>query len=75
MRGSLSLGRPVESSIWSNLAGNLLQDSEPITPNIAEVSLERLIPLVDNLEAWQTLPNVPQWVIYTVHKDIEYIRP
>ena len=37
----------------------------PLTP---EVSLERLIPLVDYLPAWKLLPNVSQWVLHTVEK-------
>lgn len=39
-KGSLSLGRPVETLIFSNPAVDSLQGTESITPNIPEVRLE-----------------------------------
>ncbi len=36
-----------------------------------EVSLKRLIPLVDNLAALKLLPNVSQWVLHTVKRGYE----
>jgi hypothetical protein len=44
----------------------LLQVTENITT--PEVSPERLIPLVDYLDAWKGLQNISQWVLNTVEK-------
>lgn len=45
----------------------------PLEPPFKELGgqsniLERLIPLLDYIEAWKFLPNVSQWVLHTVEK-------
>jgi len=41
-------------------SGHLVQGAELTTRNTPEASLERLVPLVDHLAAWELLPNVSQ---------------
>ncbi len=57
--------------------GNIaaLGDSPPLWRSLEQplqlhqrLSLERLIPLVDNLAAWKLLPNVSRWVLQTVER-------
>ncbi len=59
LRGSL------ERLVRLSPASVPFQDTELITP---EASLERLVPLVDYLAAWELLPNVSRWVLHTVER-------
>ncbi len=62
------------ATLWGSLeqlvrlspAGPLLQGTELASLSTPEASLERLVPLVDYLEAWKLLPNVSQCVMHTV---------
>ncbi|KAI2647967.1 Transposon Ty3-G Gag-Pol polyprotein [Labeo rohita] len=49
-------------------AGHPLQGADVAVLVTPEVSLERLIPLLDHLAAWIRLPNVSQWVLHTVER-------
>lgn len=51
-----------------NLAVNSLQDTKSALLNTLSDSLERLVPLVNFLHAWEALSNISQWVVRTVHK-------
>ncbi|KAJ8009614.1 hypothetical protein DPEC_G00090730 [Dallia pectoralis] len=44
-------------------ASALLQGTVSAVPVTPEASLERLVPLVDFLAEWKTLPNISQWVL------------
>ncbi|KAL0173182.1 hypothetical protein M9458_033493, partial [Cirrhinus mrigala] len=65
---SRSLRRSSERPDWLYPAGTPLQGTNLAALVIPEVSLERLIPLVDHLAAWKHLPNVSQWVLHTVER-------
>ena len=48
-------------------AGAPLQGAVSVTRDIQpEASFERLVPLVEFLAEWETLPNVSQWVLRTI---------
>ncbi len=49
-------------------AGPPLQGTELAALSTPEVSLERLVPLVDYSAAWKLLPNVSRWVMHTVEQ-------
>ncbi|KAI2647659.1 Protein P [Labeo rohita] len=49
-------------------AGHPLQDTKLAAQTIPEASLERLVPLVDYLAAWNLLPNVSAWLLRTVER-------
>ncbi len=66
--GSLPPRRSPEQLDWPSPAGPPLQGTELAALSTPEVSLERLIPLVDYLAAWKLLPNVSQLVLHTVER-------
>ncbi len=49
-------------------AGAPLQGTDLAAPITPEISLERLIPLVHNLAAWNPLPNVSRWVLHMIKR-------
>ncbi|KAL0174316.1 hypothetical protein M9458_030284, partial [Cirrhinus mrigala] len=49
-------------------AGAPFHDTELAVQRNPEASLERLVPLVDYLAAWNLLPNVSAWVLHTVEQ-------
>ncbi|XP_067241145.1 uncharacterized protein [Chanodichthys erythropterus] len=49
-------------------AGVPFQSAEPSAQKTPETSLERLVPLVDFLEEWKTLPNISNWVLLMIEK-------
>ncbi len=66
--GSLPPRRSLEQLDWPFPAGLPLQGTDLAILITLEVSLERLIPLVDYLAAWKLLQNVSQWVLRTVER-------
>ncbi|XP_067233771.1 uncharacterized protein [Chanodichthys erythropterus] len=49
-------------------AGAPLQGVEPSAQKTPETSHERLVPLVEYLEEWKSLPNISQWVLQMIEK-------
>jgi len=49
-------------------AGAPLQGAVSAAQNIPEASLERLVPLVDFLAEWKSLPKVSQWVLQSIER-------
>ncbi len=69
--GAENLATPsgsLEQLVRPSPAGPPLQGTKLAAPSTPEVSLERLVPLVDYLAAWKLLPNVSHWVLQTVEK-------
>lgn len=60
--------RLLEWSVQSFPAGYLLQGTKLTTRSTPETSLEILVLLLDNLAVWKLLPNVSQWVLFTMKK-------
>ncbi len=67
LRGSLPLKVCLEQ-LDPPPAGHPLQGTKLVAQSTPEASLERLVPLVHFLAAWELLPNVSQWVLYTVER-------
>ncbi len=57
-----------ENPFRSFSASMTLQGIVNDTGRTPEVSLERLVPLVDYIGAWQCLPNISPWVLRTVER-------
>ncbi len=66
--GFLPPMRSPEQLYWPSPAGPPLQGTKLATLSTPEVSLERLIPLVDYLAVLKLLPNVSQWVLHIVER-------
>ncbi len=62
LRSSPSLQRSLEQLDWLSPASAPLQGTDLAAPITPDISLERLIPLVDYLAVWNILPNVSRWV-------------
>ncbi len=67
--GSKSIS--TENRFQSFPAGIPLQGIVNNTRRTLEVSLERLIPLVDYIGVWQCLPNISPWVLRTVERGVQ----
>ncbi len=68
LRGSLPLKVCLEQLYRPPPAGHPLQGTKLVAQSTPEASLERLVPLVHFLAAWKLLPNLSQWVLYTVER-------
>ncbi len=68
LRGSPPLRRSLELLNQPSPASAPLQGKDLATPITPEISLERLLPLVNYLAAWKLMPNVSQWVLHVVEK-------
>ncbi len=66
--------RVSERSVQTHPDGSLFQDVV-LTAQIhinPETSLERLVPLVEFLAAWELLPNISSWFLQTIEKGYQY---
>ncbi|XP_073720453.1 uncharacterized protein [Misgurnus anguillicaudatus] len=68
-RGTQHLSTRREALISPRLnPASLVQGTGKSLSSTQKASLERLVPLIENLAAWKLLPNVSQWVLQIIEK-------